>query len=149
MSSEDGNIADILSQLRVQGGFKSIREAVTKGGAIGTPTLYAIAWEVSGGQAGILHTDIEIYIQAWGVAADMAARLDCPHYQKPDTNGHYRHFCLAPTVVAARREHHKLLAAANIHLRTQEGGGRSARGNVLTGHSRQAYRPSGDWRWRL
>ena len=64
MSSEDGGIADVLSQLLTQDGFKSISEAVTKGGAIGAPAMSTIAWEMSGGQADISHTDIETYIQA-------------------------------------------------------------------------------------
>ena len=46
------------------------------------------------------------------MAADLAARLNYPHCQKPDKNDHYMHFCLTPTVIAARRENRRLLAAA-------------------------------------
>ena len=56
--------------------------------------------------------EIESSIQKWRVAADLAARLNCPHCHKPDTNDHYMHFCTAPTVVAARQQHHKLLTQA-------------------------------------
>ena len=58
------------------------------------------------------HEKIEVYTQAWRVAADLAARLNCPHCQKPDTNDHCRHFCVEPTVVAARKKHKELLTAA-------------------------------------
>ena len=47
-----------------------------------------------------------------GVAVDWAARLNCPHCQNQDTNDHYMHFYIEPTVVAARWGHHKLVAAA-------------------------------------
>ena len=57
-------------------------------------------------------SEIESSIQEWRVAADLATRLDCPHCHKPDTNDHYMHFCVAPTVVAARRKHRKLLTEA-------------------------------------
>ena len=63
--------------------------------------------------------DIEVSIQACGVAADLAARLNCPHCQKLDTNDHHGHFCLEPTVVVARRDHQRPLAAA-IHTCTQK-----------------------------
>ena len=45
---------------------------------------------------------------------DLAARLNSPHYQKPNTNDHYMHFRLYPTVAAARRVQHTLLMTA-IH----------------------------------
>ena len=41
-------------------------------------------------------------------------RLNCPYCKEKDTNAHYMHFYREPTVVATRRKHHGLLAAA-IH----------------------------------
>ena len=41
-------------------------------------------------------------------------RLNCPYCKGKDTNAHYLHFHREPTVVAARRKHRSLLAAA-IH----------------------------------
>ena len=61
-------------------------------------------------------TLFEASTQAWCVETNLAARLHCPHCDKPDTNDHYRHFCRDPTVVAARRNHLGLLVAA-IHTR--------------------------------
>ena len=58
------------------------------------------------------HEEIEISIQAWRVATDLTGRLNCPHCQKPDINDHYRHFCIEPTLMAARKKHKELLIAA-------------------------------------
>ena len=112
MSSEDGGVTDVLSKLDTEEGLNSISEATTNGKAIDAPTLSAIAQKMSGGHINTPHTDIKTSVQAWRVAADLAARLDYPHCQKPDTNDHYQHYCLAPTVVAARQEHRRLLATA-------------------------------------
>ena len=103
--SEDGEIADILSQLLAREGLGRVADVITKSGAIGAQTLSAMTWEMSDGQADVPQADIETSIQTWRVAADLAARLNCPHCHKPDTNDHYRHFCTEPTVVAARKKH--------------------------------------------
>ena len=111
MWSEGGEVADILSQLPVQEGMESVAGAVTKIGAIDAQTLSAIIQEISDGQVDAPHEEIEASIQAWRVAADLAVRLNCPYCQNPDTNDHYVHFCVEPTVVAARRKHTELLIA--------------------------------------
>ena len=112
MLSEDGEIAHILSQLPVQEGLGSIADAVINSGAIDAQTASAIIWEMSDGRAHTPHEDIEASVQTWGVAADLAVRLNCPYCHEPDTNDHYRHFCIEPTVVAARKKHKELLIAA-------------------------------------
>ena len=105
MLAEDGEVADILSQLLAQEGLGSIADAVTKSGVIDAQALSAIIRAMSEGQVKIPHEDIEASIQTWGVAADLAVRLNCPCRHKPDTNDHYRHVCIEPTVVAARKKH--------------------------------------------
>ena len=109
---EGGEIADILSQLLVQEGMESVAGAVNKSGVIDGQTLSAIIQEMSDGQVSVPHEEIEAFIQARKVATDLTVRLNCPYCQKPDTNDQYRHFCVEPTVVAARNKHKELLIAA-------------------------------------
>ena len=45
---------------------------------------------------------------------DLETRLNCPYCKGKGTNAHYMHSCRESTVVAARRKHRALLAAA-IH----------------------------------
>ena len=47
MRSEGGEVADILSQLLVQGGVESVAGAITKSGAIDARILSAIIQEIS------------------------------------------------------------------------------------------------------
>ena len=112
MRSEGGEVADILSQLLSQERMESVAGVATKSGAIGAQTLSAIIQNMSDGQVDGPREDIEASIQAWRVAADLAVRLNCPYYQNPDTYDHYRHFCVEPTVVAAKKKHKELLTAA-------------------------------------
>ena len=102
MRSEGGEVAVILRQLLAQGEMESVADAVAGSGAIDAQALSAIIRSVSDGQVDVPCEDIEASIQTWRVATDLAIRLNCPYCHKPDTNDHYRHFCVEPTVVAAR-----------------------------------------------
>ena len=86
MSTEDGDVAGVLSQLVTEEGLNSISDATSDGEAIDTPAMSAIAQEMTGGRISTPHTDIETSIQAWRVANDLAARLDCAHCREPATN---------------------------------------------------------------
>ena len=57
---------------------------------------------------------IEASIRYWRSHTGLVKRLNYPHCKVADTNDHYRHNCVEPTVVAARRKHLALLSAA-IH----------------------------------
>ena len=57
---------------------------------------------------------VEASFRYWRSQTDLAERLNCPHFHVSDTSDHYRHCCVEPTAVAARRKHHTLLSAA-IH----------------------------------
>ena len=110
--SEDGEIADIVSQLLVQEGFEGIADAITVHGRIDAAMLSEKIQELSGGHTVVPRKKIETSIQEWRVATDLAVRLNYPHCQLPDTNAHYRHYCTEPSVVAARRTRKELLTAA-------------------------------------
>ena len=53
-------------------------------------------------------------LRYWRFQTNLAERLNYPHCNVADTNDHYRHYCVEPTVVATRRRHHTRLAAG-IH----------------------------------
>ena len=53
VSTEDGKVADALSQLLDHECIRSISEVLTKGGAIDTQAISALAWETSEGQIDI------------------------------------------------------------------------------------------------
>ena len=110
--SEGGEVADILRQLLIQERMESAAGAVAESGAIDAQALAAIIRNMSDGQVDVPCEDIGASIQARRVAADLATRLNYPYCHKPDTNDHYRHFCVEPTVVAARKKHKELLIAA-------------------------------------
>ena len=103
--SEDGEIADIVSQLLVQEGFEGIADAITVNGRIDAAMLSEKIRELSGGHTEVPREKIETSIQEWRATTDLAVRLNCPHCQLPDTNTHYRHYCTEPSVVAARLMH--------------------------------------------
>ena len=63
-------------------------------------------------QADVPIGDKEASIRNWRREQDLAQRLNCPYCKEKYTNAHYMHFCREPTVVAARRKHRGLLAAA-------------------------------------
>ena len=65
-------------------------------------------------QADVPRKDIVAPNRKWRGATDLALRLNYPYCKEKDTNAHYLHLCGEPTVVAARRKHLSLLAAA-IH----------------------------------
>ena len=58
ISSEDGDVADVLSQLVAEESINSISEATPDSEAIDAPALSAITQEMIGGQIHITHTDI-------------------------------------------------------------------------------------------
>ena len=92
--------------------MESVAGATAESGAFDAQALSAIIRNISGGQVDAPCEDIEVSIQTWRVAADLAIRLNGPYCHKPDTNDHYRHFCVEPTVVAVRQKHKELLTVA-------------------------------------
>ena len=93
-------------------GVSCVSEVMQGSRPVGAETIRAKTLAHS--QADVPREHIEAPIRKWREATDLAVRLNCSYCKEKDTNAHHLHFCREPIVLAARRKHLSLLAAA-IH----------------------------------
>ena len=91
-----------------------IGERLTGTRPVDAKAIQGLALKLGAQQLDVKWGHFEASIRYWRFHTDFAERLNSPHCKVADTYDHYRLYCMEPTVVAARRKHLALLAAA-IH----------------------------------
>ena len=110
LASYEDEVATAIATALSDTGVSCVSEVIQGSRPFGAETTRAKTLALR--QAGALRKDIYASIRKWRGTTDLAVRLNCPYCKEKDTHAHYLHFYRGPTVVAARRKHLSLLAAA-------------------------------------
>jgi hypothetical protein len=105
-------IAEKVRETLSGAGTKCIGERIAGTRPIDSKAIQNLALGLGALQPDVQWEHIEVSVRYWRSKADLNERLNCPHCKVPDTNDHYRHYCVEPTVVAARQKHLDLLTTA-------------------------------------
>ena len=122
------NVKRTLSDANVKG----ISTRLTCTRPVDAKAIQDLALQLGAQQLDVQWKHIEASIRYWWFHTDLADRLNCPHYKVADTNDHYRHYCVEPTVVVARKKH-RTVVRRDIHVGTQINHSQSTHINVHPG----------------
>ena len=99
----DDTVAEKVKTTLSGANIRGIGERLTGTHPGDAEATQGLALKLGAQQPDVQWEHIEVSIRHWRLHTDLVERLNCPHCKVADTNDHYRHYCVEPTVVAARR----------------------------------------------
>ena len=92
------NVKKALSGAKLHGISRRLADTRPAGAKV----IQGLALRLGAQQQDVQWDHIEAFIRYCRSQSDLAEQLNCPPCNVPDTNDHYRHYCVEPTVDVAR-----------------------------------------------